>query len=142
WPTPHRAAKEAIRLDPKLALGHVALAFTLVQRANYVGAAARYQSALSLDAADPFVLHVYGMLLAATGHLAEAQRMREELRRVEPFIPIYNSVTATIMRPTGNNKSALPILEAARQPGAVGTLWTNAPLAHTHPHMGRHPQDA
>jgi len=142
WPKAETAAKEAIRLDPKLALGHVALAFTLVQRANYVGAAARYQTALSLDAADPFVLHVYGMLLAATGHLAEAQRMREELRRVEPFIPIYNSVTATIMRTTGNNKSALPILEAARQPGAVGTLWTNAPLAQTYAAMGRYREAA
>jgi TolB-like protein len=137
WPKAAMAAEKAIRLDPKLALGHVALAFTLVQRANYVGAAVRYQTALSLDAADPFVLHVYGMLLAATGHLAEAQRMREELRRVEPFIPIYNSVTATIMRTTGNNKAALPILEAARQPGAVGTLWTNAPLAQTYAAMGR-----
>ncbi|HUE62955.1 MAG TPA: TIR domain-containing protein [Rhizomicrobium sp.] len=142
WPRAEMAAKEAIRLDPKLAMGHMALAFTLVQRANYVAADAVYQTALSLDAVDPVVLHVYGMLLAATGHLPEAYRMREELRRVEPFIPIFNSVSATIMRTNGNNEAALPILEAARQPGAVGTLWTNAPLAQAYAAMGRYGEAA
>ena len=142
WPKAERAAREAIRLDPKLATGHMALAFTLVQRANYVAADSVYQTALSLDADDPVVLHVYGMLLAATGHVREALRKREELRRVEPFIPIYNSVSATIMRTGGNDKAALPILEAARQPGAVGTLWTNAPLAQAYAFAGRYAEAA
>jgi len=34
------------------------------------------------------------------------------------------------------------ILEAARQPGAVGTLWTNAPLAQTYAAMGRYREAA
>jgi len=142
WPKAEMAAKQAIRLDPKLATGHMALAFTLVQRANYVAADAVYQTALALDSNDPIVLHIHGMLRAATGHLADAQRMREELRRVEPFIPIFNSVSATIMRTTGKTAAAIPILEAARQPGAVGTLWTDAPLAQAYAAMGRYGQAA
>jgi len=142
WPKAEMAAKEAIRLDPKLATAHMALAFTLVQRANYVAADAVYQKALSLDAYDPIVLHVYGMLLAATGHLGEAYRMREELRRQEPFIPIFNSVSAMIMRSSGDNKRALPILEASRLPGAVGSLWTNTPLAQAYAALGRYAEAA
>ncbi|MBV9548438.1 MAG: hypothetical protein JO256_02045, partial [Alphaproteobacteria bacterium] len=137
WPKAEKAAREAIRLDPRLSIGHMALAFTLVQRANYVAADDECRTALSLDGGDPALLHIHGMLLGATGHLAEARRKREELRRLEPFIPIYNSVSATILRTGGDNKAALPMLEAARQPGAVGTLWTNAPLAQTYAAMGR-----
>jgi TolB-like protein len=142
WPKAEMAAKEATRLDPKLATAHMALAFTLVQRANYVAADAVYQKALSLDAYDPIVLHVYGMLLAATGHLGAAYRMREELRRQEPFIPIFNSVSAMIMRSSGDNKRALPILEASRLPGAVGSLWTNIPLAQAYAALGRYAEAA
>ncbi len=137
WPKAQRAAEEAIRLDPKLATGHMALAFTYIQRSNYVAADAVYQRALALDSDDPTVLHVYGMLQAATGHLAEAVRLREELQRVEPFVPIFNSVSAQIRLANGD-KTAIRILEASSQAGSVGTLWTHGPLAEAYAAEGRY----
>ena len=137
WPKAQHAAEEAIRLDPKLATGHMALAFTYVQRSNYVAADAAYQRALALDSDDPIVLHVYGMLQAATGHLAEAMRLREELQRVEPFVPIFNSVSAHIRLANGD-KTAIRTMEASIQAGSVGTLWTHSPLAEAYAAEGRY----
>jgi hypothetical protein len=120
----------------------MALAFTQIQRANYVAGDDILRQALALDTDDPSALHLYGMLLAATGHLAQASRLREELRRQEPFVPIFNSVSATIMRTIGDNRTAIPILEASRQSGAVGTLWTDAPLAQAYAAEGRYTEAA
>ena len=39
-------------------------------------------------------------------------RSREKLQTLEPFVPVYNFITAGIMLINGQGKAAIPILEA------------------------------
>ena len=48
--------------------------------------------------------------------------MREKLRTLEPFVPVYNYITAHIMLNNGQNQAAIAILEAAPAGDAGGTV--------------------
>ncbi len=49
--------------------------------------------------------------------------MREKLRTLEPFVPVYNYITAHIMLNNGQNQTAIAILEAAPAGDAGGTVF-------------------
>jgi hypothetical protein len=48
--------------------------------------------------------------------------MREKLRALEPFVPVYNYITAHILLNNGQNRAAIAILEAAPAGNAGGTV--------------------
>jgi hypothetical protein len=48
--------------------------------------------------------------------------MREKLRTLEPFVPVYNYITAHIMLNNGQNQAAIAILEAAPAGEPGGTV--------------------
>ena len=88
-----RAAREAIRLDPRHAGGYVALAYIQAARGNWVAGDDLFRQALALDSDDPDALHFYSMTLGALGRLKQALSLREQLRTLEPFVPVYNIFT-------------------------------------------------
>jgi len=62
--------------------------------------------------------------------------VREKLRTLEPFVPIYNIFTATIMQYNGLNKATIPILQAIPVDAAGGTR--NVYLARAYAAEGRY----
>jgi hypothetical protein len=63
--------------------------------------------------------------------------IREKLQTLEPFVPVYNYITASIMVIAGERKTAIPILEAlpVDQP-------RNTVLAHAYAAEGRYGEAA
>ncbi len=67
---------------------------------------------LALDPDDPDILDIVSNGLAAAGRLKESVSMRERLRTLEPFVPVYNYITANIMLINGQSQVAIEILKA------------------------------
>jgi hypothetical protein len=106
------AAREAIRLDPRNADGYGALAGVQRSRGNWSAADDLYKQAMALDANEPDNLNGYGSILANVGRLKESLRLRQQLRDLEPFVPIYNIFTSLIMQVAGQRRETIVVLEA------------------------------
>ena len=117
-----KAAREAIRLDSRNAMAYAVLAGIQVRLGNFAAVEDLHKQALALDPDDPDVLDMISLRLAACGHVKEAVSMREKLRTLEPFVPVYNYITAHIMLNNGQNQAAIAILEAAPAGEAGGTV--------------------
>jgi TolB-like protein/DNA-binding SARP family transcriptional activator len=115
-----RAAREAMRLDSRNAMAYAVLAGIQLRVGNFAAAEDLHKQALALDPDDPDVLDMISNRLAFFGHVKEAVRMREKLRTLEPFVPVYNYITAHIMLNNGQNHAAIAILEAAPAGNAGG----------------------
>ena len=63
--------------------------------------------------------------------------LREQLRTLEPFVPIYNIFHAAIMQLNGQNEAAIPLLEAIPSGGAVN-FFRNIYLARAYAAAGRY----
>jgi TolB-like protein len=132
-----RAAREAIRLDPKHPLGYAALGVVQIGRGNRVEGEDLYRQALALDPNDTDVLYTYiGSLTGAAGRLREAVRLSERLRMLEPFVPIYNVMASDALRMNGQARAAIAILEAL-PPDAAGGYLRNVTLAQAYAAEGR-----
>ena len=105
------AAKQALSLDPQSAIAYGGLASIQYHLGKWAEAEDFSKKALELDPNEPDVLHLYGYLLAEVGHIKRALVARDRLRALEPFVPIYNAVTAGLMQIDGNNDAAIAILE-------------------------------
>jgi adenylate cyclase len=133
------AAREAIRQDPKNSGGYSGLALAEVYRGGkWTGADDLFQQALVLDASDADTLHDYSNVLADAGRVKDALAVRNKLRTLEPFVPIYNVVTARIMQASGDRLSAIRMLEAippdAGPVFSMGKVW----LAEGYAALGRY----
>jgi TolB-like protein len=117
-----KAAREAIRLDSRNAMAYTVLAGIQTRLRNFASAEDLRKQALALDPDDPDVLDSVSNGLAIFGHVKEAVSMREKLRTLEPFVPVYNYITAHIMLNDGQNQAAIAILEAAPAGDAGGTV--------------------
>ncbi len=128
-----KAAQEAHRLDPHNAT------YTAVVGIGTAESRAAVEDlrkqALAQDP-NPDALDAFSSSLAAAGRVKEALAMRQELRTLEPFVPLFNYITADIMIDAGKSKDAIPILEAV--PASIST---NTVLAHAYAVEGRY-QDA
>jgi TolB-like protein/DNA-binding SARP family transcriptional activator len=116
------AAREAIRLDSHNAMAYAVMAGIQSRLGNFAASEDLNKQALALDPDDPDVLDMISLRLAAFGHVKEAVSMREKLRTLEPFVPVYNYITAHIMLNNGQNQAAIAILEAAPAGDAGGTV--------------------
>ena len=131
-----KAAREAIRLDPRHAGGYAALARIELTRAKWAESEELFKRALALDANDPEALHPFSSALATEGRLKESLRLREKLRTLEPFVPIYNIATARVMQFNGQSQATIPILQAIPAESAVGFA-RNVHLARAYAAEGR-----
>jgi len=88
-------------------------------RGKVVAAEDLMRKALALDPDNPDVLNYYSLLLAHVGRLKEAMPIRLKLQSVEPFVPAYNSYTATLLWVNGQNDAALAMFKALPTLGLV-----------------------
>jgi tetratricopeptide (TPR) repeat protein len=100
-------------LDPRLPTGYTELGTVYYRRGKWAASEDLLRQALALDPDNPQTLHRYGTMLASTGRLKDALPIRIQLRTLEPFAdPIYNVVSAQIMRNAGQDAAGIAILEA------------------------------
>jgi adenylate cyclase len=136
-----KAAREAIRLDPKQPGGYLGLAAVERDRGHDIAAESLFQQALALDPGDPESLDLYSQWLFRVGRMKDSLRLREQLRVLEPFVPIYNTITGSILHADGQNEAAMRLLEAVPSGGAVGER-RNLYLAQTYATAGRYGEAA
>jgi len=106
-----KAIREAIRLDPRNAVAYTVLAGIQDQLGNYAAAIDLQNQALALSPDDPDVLDSVSNGLALRGRVKEAVVIREKLRTLEPFVPVYNYITASILLNNGQSQAAITILK-------------------------------
>jgi adenylate cyclase len=135
------AAREAIRLDPRQAGAYVALSRIKSQQGNWVASDDLYRQALALDADDPDVLQLYAVTLASVGRFKQALSVREQLRTLEPFVPVFNVFHAATMLLDGQNGAATSLLEATPAGGEVN-YFRNYFLAKAFAAAGRYDEAA
>jgi TolB-like protein len=95
-PRAEEAAKRAIQLDPQDADGHVASGLVHASRGRWATASKFYSKALELDRDNPDALHFYSGMFADLGYVKQAVELRQRLKVVEPFVPIFNAVTSRV----------------------------------------------
>ena len=136
-----KAAREAIRLDSRNALGHATLARIEVRRGKWAAAEDLYLKALAFDPNEPEVLFSYAGMLAPAGRFRDALNTGEKLRALEPFVPVYTAGTAYYMQLNGQRRASIPILEAM-PPDAAGGFVRNGTLAGAYAAEGRYAEAA
>jgi TolB-like protein len=119
FPKAEAAAERAIRLDPNSADGYAALAYVRYFHGRFVEGEDLSKQALSLDPTNPEALNVYSVLLLTAGRMREALPLRQRLRALEPFVPIWNALTVHALWLNGQTEAAFAILETL-PPGVWG----------------------
>jgi len=132
------AARRAILLDPNFPGGFGGLSLVELERGNFLAADELAGKAFALDPNDPRGLHGRSIRLAIPGNIKEANAVRQQLRAVEPFVPVYNRFTALYLWIDGHNEAALEILNAM-PPNAPNRT---ADLAMVYASMGRYGEAA
>jgi TolB-like protein/DNA-binding SARP family transcriptional activator len=112
------AARKAIQLDASYAGGYSELAGVQTRRGKWSDADDLYKRALALDPNDPTLLNIYSQTLFAAGRLKEALRVRERLRALDPLVPGFNQITASIMVANGQIDAGIALLEPDMSTGA------------------------
>ena len=82
-------ARQAIRLDPNLALGYQVLSFGLAANADYEGSIQAARHAVELNPNDPDSLMALAKAQVRFGDYADAVSNAERARRLHPLAPEY-----------------------------------------------------
>jgi TolB-like protein len=135
------AARKAIELDPRNATGYAALAMIRAPSGEWTAVEDLFQQALALDPNETDVLNDFSQVLTLIGRLKEAASVREKLKTLEPFVPIYNIITAELMQVNGQSRTSIPILEALPS-DAAGGYFRNVFLARAYAAAGRYAEAA
>jgi len=136
------AARESIRLDSRNAVGYAVLArVQAIHRRNWATGDDLFKQALALDPNEPDVLLNYDITLAGEGRLKEALNVMERLRKVEPFVPIFNIVLAHDLHLNGQRQAAIAMF-GTMPPDAGGAYWRNLWLAEAYAAAGRYAEAA
>jgi TolB-like protein/tetratricopeptide (TPR) repeat protein len=132
-PKAEAAGRRAIELDPNLADGYLAVGRVLDERGKSPLAEELFLKALALDPNNPDGLNQYSNLLANVGRLKQALAMKQQLRAMEPYVPVFNTATAEVLWLNAQNDAAIAILKEA--PGDVTSA---RDLAMVYASMGRY----
>jgi TolB-like protein len=135
-----RAAREAMRLDPKYPGSLAAQARIEIRGGRPAVGDDLFRQALALDPSDPDILDRFSQFLAGTGRVRETLQLREQLRSLEPFVPFYNIVTAQHLQRAGQNEAAIAILEAIPPltGDELGRMSRAVSLARAYSELGRY----
>jgi TolB-like protein/tetratricopeptide (TPR) repeat protein len=133
-PKAEAAGRRAIQLDPNLADGYLAVGRVLDERGKSLLAEDLFSKALALDPNNPDGLNQYSNLLANVGRLKQALAMKQQLRAMEPYVPVYNTATAEVLWLNGQNEAAIAILKDS----APGDVTSVRDLAMVYASMGRY----
>jgi adenylate cyclase len=82
-------ARQAIRLDPNLAIGYQVLSFGLAAKGDYAGARQSAQRAVELNPNDPDSLMALAKAQVRFGEYPNAVANAERARRLHPMAPEY-----------------------------------------------------
>jgi TolB-like protein len=115
-PKAEAAAKRAIEIDPKLADGYFGLGFIQHVRAKQLDAMASFEKGMALDSTNPDGLHIYSDTLADLGYVKKSLPLRKQLQTLEPFVPVYQAITARIMFADGDYDILVPPSNAVPAP--------------------------
>ena len=110
-PKAEAAAQRAIRLDPDLADGYVALGRFQARRGKYLLAEELFSKALALDPYNPDALNQYSSLLAVVGRLKEALAMKQQMLALEPEIAGFAIGAAEMLWLNGQDNTAIAVLK-------------------------------
>ena len=80
-------------------------------------------------------------MLGDAGRLKDAMPIREQLRMLEPFVPVYNTNTALIMIASGQREAAIRLLESVPDDSATG-FTRHDYLARAYVRLGRRSEAA
>ena len=103
------AAQRAIKLDPNYPDGYWALGDVQKTRGKWLAAVDLYLHALTLDPDNPDILHEYSNTLAGLGYLKQALPVRERLRAMEPYVPIFSITFARYLWASGQTDAAIAL---------------------------------
>jgi protein O-GlcNAc transferase len=109
------AYREAVRVAPRYAKGHLNLGIGLEAQGRLDEAAASYEAALALDAADPYAHYNLGKLLFTRGGLESAARHLRVALEHRPGFPEACVVLAGVLEAQGDLPAAAALLERALQ---------------------------
>ena len=132
------SAQRAIQLDARNADSYTALAVIQGSRGKFLAAEDLFKQALALDPLNPDTLHQYSALIAITGHPRQAVAMREQLRGLEPLVPIFNLGTARVLWASGQSDAAIALASAVSFDNP--NRWTSLAMFYTS--QGRYRQAA
>ena len=82
-------ARQAVRLDPNLALGYQVISFGLALQADYAGALQAAKRAVELNPNDPDSMMALAKAQVRFGDYVEAVSNAERARRLHPMAPEY-----------------------------------------------------
>jgi TolB-like protein/DNA-binding winged helix-turn-helix (wHTH) protein len=134
-------ARTALRLDPRQSEAYVALALIDADRLKWAAAEDDFRKALNLNPNDADAIHLYGLTLTDMGRVRDALKSRDKLRGLEPFVPIYNIMTAAMLQMNGEDKAAMALLSAT-PPGGPTSYWRSVYLARGYAASSRYAEAA
>ena len=130
------SARKAIQLDPKHAGGYAALAYIQTTRGKWTEADDLFHQALALDPNDPEALYRSSLTLAMVGRTKDALQSFQKLRTLEPFVPIYNMLTAYTLHLNGQTQASIQLLESVPA-DTPARFYRNVYLAQAYAAAGR-----
>jgi TolB-like protein/Flp pilus assembly protein TadD len=116
------AAQKAIRLDPNLPDGYVALGTVETRAGKFLRAEELYEKALVLDENHPEALNMYSQMLSYLGLVDKSLALRRRSLALEPFDPNSNRDLGTLLWLSGDDDAALAILKPIDLPVARRTV--------------------
>src|SRR5688572_5500174 len=122
--------REALRAAPRYAKAHLNLGIALAALGDADGAAACYEQALALDAADPYAAYNLGRLRLERGAPQAAEPLLRQALRHKPDFADARVVLACALEALGRLEPAAAELAAAleQRPDDFGALYLQAGL--------------
>jgi TolB-like protein len=110
------AAQRAIALDPDSPDGYLAFGEIRVDEGERIAGMLLMQQGLALDPDNPEGLDTYSNALADLGFAKDAISIREHLLAVEPFVPVFQVLTARILFADGQTDAAVAMMKSIQGP--------------------------
>ncbi|HWU56313.1 MAG TPA: hypothetical protein VN175_12475, partial [Rhizomicrobium sp.] len=119
------AARQALRLDPRDAAAHAALAQYAIYQHDWETGRDEFNQALALDPNDPDTLVQYASaFLGLLGYTKQEFSVRQKVQSLEPFVPVYNREMAITLVNQGQTQAAIDLLQQTprKTPGVPNLL--------------------
>lgn len=134
------AARRAVELDPNLVEGQTAYALTQIGPRKWLVMEDLLSKALTLDPNNPDALSSYSNAIEGVGRLKEALAIKQKLRALEPFIPLYNGNLAQSLWLDGQTDAAISLWQ--QNLGLLGAGNARSELARIYASLGRYEEAA
>jgi TolB-like protein len=118
-----RAARQALALDPNLAIGHIALAAVNSVPGHYLEMEVHRRAAVSLAPNDAFIRAVSAILLPSKGHLKQGLEETGKAYALAPANPMVVAYLALMHAQAGHDLEAARYADAAVDLGYPKDAW-------------------